>query len=59
MRKGQIILLILVAVVMLTVMILTWGSVGSVVMGMGLVSMGALLLYRRFLLDRDDEYFFE
>ena len=59
MRKGQIILLILVAVVMLTVMILTWGSVGSVVMGMGLVSMGALLLYRRFLLDRDDEYFLE
>ena len=59
MRKGQIILLILVAVIMLTVMILTWGSVGSVVMGMGLVSMGALLLYRRFLLDRDDEYFFE
>ena len=59
MGKGQIILLILVAVIMLTVMILTWGSVGSVVMGMGLVSMGALLLYRRFLLDRDDEYFFE
>ena len=59
MRKGQIILLILVAVIMLTVMILTWGSVGSVVMGMGLVSMGALLRYRRFLLDRDDEYFLE
>ena len=59
MGKVQIILLILVAVVMLTVMILTWGSVGSAAMGFGLLSMGVALLYRRFLLDRDDEYFLE
>ena len=59
MSKVQIILLILVAVILLTVMILTWGSVGSIVMGMGLFLMGASLLYRRFLIDRDDEYFLE
>jgi len=57
--KGRTILLILVAVILLTVMILTWGSVGSIVMGMGLVLMGASLLYRRFLIDRDEDYFLE
>ena len=59
MNKGRTILLILVAVILLTVMIFTWGSVGSIVMGMGLFLMGASLLYRRFLIDRDEDYFLE
>ena len=37
------------ALVMLTVMIATWGSIGSAAMAMGLITMGAALLYRRFL----------
>jgi hypothetical protein len=38
---------------MLTVMIATWGSIGSAAMAMGLITMGAALLYRRFL-NRED-----
>ena len=41
------------ALVMLTVMIATWGSIGSAAMAMGLITMGAALLYRRFL-NRED-----
>ena len=38
---------------MLAVMVLTWGSIGSAVMALALISMGSILLYRRFL-DRED-----
>ena len=41
------------AAVMGLVMIATWGSIGSAAMAMGLISMGAALLYRRFL-NRED-----
>ena len=41
------------ALVMVVVMIATWGSIGSAAMAMGLISMGAALLYRRFL-NRED-----
>ena len=41
------------ALVMVIVMIATWGSIGSAAMAMGLISMGAALLYRRFL-NRED-----
>ena len=41
------------ALVMAIVMIATWGSIGSAVMAMGLISMISALLYRRFL-NRDD-----
>ena len=41
------------ALVMVIVMIATWGSIGSAVMAMGLITMGAALLYRRFL-NRED-----
>ena len=37
------------ALVMVIVMIATWGSIGSAAMAMGLITMGAALLYRRFL----------
>ena len=41
------------AAVMVTVMLATWGSTGSAAMAMGLITMGAALLYRRFL-NRED-----
>ena len=45
--------LVALASVMVVVMIATWGSIGSAAMAMGLISMGAALLYRRFL-NRED-----
>ena len=57
MGKIQIILLIVLAVILLTVMILTWGSIGSILMGFCLFSMGAAVLYRYFLIDRDSDDF--
>ena len=41
------------ALVMAIVMIATWGSIGSAAMAMGLITMGAALLYQRFL-NRED-----
>ena len=41
------------AAVMAIVMIATWGSIGSAAMAMGLITMGAALLYQRFL-NRED-----
>ena len=46
-------LLVLLAAAMLGIMLATWGSIGSAVMAMGLISMGAALLHQRFL-NRDD-----
>ena len=43
----------LLAAVMVLVMLTTWGSIGSAVMALGLITMGSALLYRRFL-DRED-----
>ena len=45
--------LVALASVMVVVMIATWGSIGSAAMAMGLITMGAALLYRRFL-NRED-----
>ena len=45
--------LVVLALVMVIVMIATWGSIGSAAMAMGLITMGAALLYRRFL-NRED-----
>ena len=45
----------LLAAVMVWIMVATWGSIGSAVMAMGLLSMGSGVLYQRFLnRDRDD-----
>ena len=49
----RIIALVALALVMVVVMIATWGSIGSAAMAMGLITMGAALLYRRFL-NRED-----
>ena len=38
---------------MIVVMIATWGSIGSAVMAMGLITMISALLYQRFL-NRED-----
>ena len=46
-------ILALLAAAMIWVMVATWGSIGSAVMAMGLISMISALLYRRFL-NRDD-----
>ena len=59
MKPWRIALLVLMAVVMLVVAILTWGSVGSLVMVLCLILMGLSLLYNHFIINRDDEYFVE
>ncbi len=59
MKPWRIALLVLLAVVMLIVAILTWGSVGSLVMVLCLILMGLSLLYNHFIINRDDEYFVE
>ena len=52
MNSKTILLGIFLAAV-LAVIVLTWGSIGSAVMALALISMGSALLYRRFL-DRED-----
>ena len=47
------ILLVILALVLVTVMILTWGSVGSAVMGLCLITLAASLLFQKFLTNRD------
>lgn len=55
----RIAVLVILAVVMLVVAILTWGSIGSIVMIFCLILQGLSLLYQHFLINRDDEYFLE
>lgn len=47
------VILILMAAAMLGIMLATWGSIGSAVMAMALISMGAALLHQHFL-NRED-----
>jgi hypothetical protein len=51
------ILLILVALGLLVLAICTWGSVGSAVCILCLISMGSALLVKRFLINRDESPF--
>ena len=51
------ILLILVALGLAVLAICTWGSVGSAVCIYGLITMGAALLFKRFLINRDSNPF--
>ena len=48
------ILLIGLVVLMLAVMVLTWGSVGSAVMAYGMIMMLSALLYQRFITRREE-----
>ena len=57
MGKGQIFLLVLLAIGITTLMLVTWGSVGSALCAFLLVIMVAALLYRKFVLERDEDTF--
>ena len=57
MGKIQIILLALLAVGITVLMVATWGSVGSVMCAFLLIIMVAAVLYRKLLLDRDEDMF--
>ena len=57
MGKGQIFLLTLVAIAVTTLMLVTWGSVGSVLCAFLLILMGVAILYRKLVLERDDDDF--
>jgi len=55
--KLQIILLSLVAVAVTVLMLATWGSVGSILCAFLLIIMVAAVLYRKLVLDRDEDTF--
>ena len=55
----RITILVILALGMLVVAILTWGSIGSIVMIFCLILLGLSLLYQHFITNRDDEYFVE
>ena len=49
----------LLALVLIAVSILTWGSLGSAVLVFCLILMAASLAYQKFLTNRDDDTFRE
>lgn len=55
----RITILAILALGMLAVAILTWGSIGSIAMIFCLILLGLSLLYQHFITNRDDEYFVE
>lgn len=57
MRKWQIVLLALLAAGILVLMLATWGSVGSAMCAFLLIIMVAAVLYRKLVLDRDEDMF--
>lgn len=57
MGKGQIFLLVLLAIGITTLMLVTWGSVGSVLCAFLLVIMVVAVLYRKLVLERDEDMF--
>ena len=57
MGKGQIFLLVVLAIGVTTLMLATWGSVGSVLCAFLLIIMVVAVLYRKLVLDRDDDDF--
>ena len=57
MGKGQIFLLVLLAIGITTLMLVTWGSVGSVLCAFLLVIMVEAVLYRKLVLERDEDMF--
>ena len=57
MGKIQIFLLVVVAIAVTTLMLVTWGSVGSVLCAFLLIIMVTALLFRKFVLDRDEDTF--
>ena len=57
MGKFQIFLLVLLAIGVTTLMLVTWGSIGSALCAFLLIIMVAALLYRKFVLERDEDDF--
>ena len=57
MGKGQIFLLVLLAIGITTLMLVTWGSVGSALSAILQILMVAALLYRKLVLERDQDDF--
>ena len=57
MGKGQIFLLVLLAIGITTLMLVAWGSVGSVLCAFLLIIMVAAVLYRKLVLERDEDMF--
>ena len=57
MGKIQIILLALLAVGITVLMVATWGTVGSILCAFLLIIMVAAVLYRKLILERDEDMF--
>lgn len=57
MKNWRLILLILIALAMAVLAILTWGSAGSALCVYCLIMMGAALLVKKFLINRDSGKF--
>ena len=57
MGKFQIFLLVLLAIAITTLMLVTWGSIGSALCAFLLIIMVAAVCYRKFVLDRDEDAF--
>jgi hypothetical protein len=53
----RLILMILVALGLAVLAVLTWGSAGSALCVYCLIMMGAALLFKRFLINRDNDKF--
>ena len=57
MGKLRIFLLVLLAMGLTALMLVTWGSVGSALCAFLLIIMVAAVLYRKLVLDRDEDTF--
>ena len=57
MHKWQIVLLALLAAGILVLMLVTWGSIGSALCAFLLIIMVAAVLYRKLILERDEDMF--
>ena len=57
MGKWQIFLLVVLAIAITTLMLVTWGSVGSALCAFLLIIMVVAILYRKLVLERDEGTF--
>ena len=57
MGKWQIFLLVVLAIAITTLMLVTWGSVGSALCAFLLIIMVVALIYRKLVLERDEDTF--
>ena len=57
MGKVQLFLLAALIIRITVLMLTTWGSIGSILCAFLLVTLVAAVLYRKFVLERDDDMF--